>query len=197
MRIQALLFDGFDELDFFGVFEALRMGRFEVQTRSLYKQDVLTSAHGVKIVPDGCFSAEDNPELLIVPGGGWLARSAQGAWSEVRKKTILNVVQDCNSAGVILASVCTGSLVLAHAGLLKGRAATTNHSAIHELVELEANYIAARVVDDGDIITASGITASLDLGLWLVERFASQQAALAVSAGLEFERRGPVFIGKK
>ncbi len=59
--------------------------------------------------------------------------------------------------------------------------------------ETKTIFHAARVVDDGDIITAGGITASLDLGLWLVERYANQEAALAVSAGLEFERRGAVF----
>lgn len=197
MNIQALLFDGFDEIDFFGVFEALCMGGFRVAMRSLYPQDVITSAHGVKVIVDFVFSIEDKPELLIVPGGGWLARSAQGAWAEVGKGTILQVVRDCNSTGVILASVCTGSLVLAKAGLLKRRPATTNHGAVQELVELEANFIDSRVVDDGDIITASGITASLDLGLWLVERFGSKEAAQRVSEHLEFEPRGQVFLNKR
>ena len=194
MKIQALLFDGIDELDFFGVFEALCMGGFAVGTRSLHQQDKLVTAHGITMVPDGCFSLDEKPELLIVPGGGWLAKSAQGAWAEVQKGTILSVVRECNEAGVILASVCTGSLVLGKAGLLKSRPATTNRGAVQELIELGANYIDARVVDDGDIITASGITASLDLGLWLVERFASKQAASGVSAGLEFDRRGPVIV---
>ncbi len=191
-KIQALLFDGFDELDLFGAFEGLRMGGFPVELCSLYEQDVLTAAHGLKIIPDSIFSLDRKPNLLLVPGGGWLTRSAKGAWAEAEKGTILQVVKDCHSSGVILASVCTGSLLLGQAGLLKDRPATTNHGAVRELIAYGAHYIDVRVVDDGDIITASGITASLDLGIWLVERFASQQAALEVSARLEFERRGQV-----
>lgn len=194
MNIQALLFDGFDELDFFGVFEALSMAGFLVATRSLYQQNDITTAHGVKVIASAVFAIDQKPDLLIVPGGGWLTRAAQGAWTEVQRGTILQVVRECNSAGVILASVCTGSLILGNAGLLKGRPATTNRGAVQELMQLEANYKDARVVDDGDIITAGGITASLDLGLWLVERFASRQEALKVSARLEFDRRGPVFL---
>ncbi len=192
MKIQALLFDGFDELDFFGVFEPLRMANFDVTTRSLYDDETVQAAYGTRISVDAPFSLGDKPDLLLLPGGGWLSRSSQGAWAEAEKGDILDLVRECHSAGVILASVCTGSLILARAGLLDGRPATTNHAAVNELIELGAKFVPARVVDDGNIVTASGITASLDLGLWLVERFASQSAALIVSSKLEFEPRGLV-----
>lgn len=191
-KFQALLFNGFDELDFFGVFEPLRMGGFEVSTLSLHKQDFITSAHGVKVIPDFVHPSSHKADVLLVPGGGWISRSEQGAYAEVQKGTIVDAVKDFKSAGVILASVCTGALVLGNAGLLKGRPATTNRGAVKELLDCGANYVDARVVDDGDIVTAAGITASLDLGLWLLERFGSQEAALKVSKGLEFERRGIV-----
>jgi transcriptional regulator GlxA family with amidase domain len=193
MRIDALLFDGFDELDFFGVFETLRMAGLSVVTRSLYEQQVVTAAYGTKLVPDAAFSLEQKSDLLLVPGGGWISHSPAGAWAEAEKGTILEVVKDCHASGVTLASVCTGALVFGKAGLLKNRNATTNHGAVQELIDFGAKYVAARVVDDGDIITASGITASLDLGLWIVERFVSQKAAQDVSERLEFERRGIVF----
>ncbi len=193
MKIDALLFDGFDELDFFGVFEILRMAGFSVATRSLYEQSVVTAAYGIKLVPDSTFSPDQKPDLLLVPGGGWISRAPAGAWAEAQKGTILEAVKNCHESGVILATVCTGSLVLGKANLLKNRNATTNHGAVQELIDCGAKYVSARVVDDGEIITASGITASLDLGLWLVERFISQKAAHAVSEALEFERRGIVF----
>jgi transcriptional regulator GlxA family with amidase domain len=192
MKIQALLFDGFDELDHFGSFEALRMAGLAVETRSLHKQEVLIAAHGTKVIPDADFSLKEKPDLLLVPGGGWIARSPQGAWAEAQKGIILEVVRTVHESGIILASVCTGSLVLGKAGLLKGKMATTNHSAVQELIDCGARYVSARVVDSGNIITASGITASLDLGLWLLERFVSQAAAQKVSEALEFERRGIV-----
>lgn len=189
MKIQALLFDGFDEMDYFGAFEALRMGGFEVGSKSLHKQDVVTAAYGTRILPDGYFSIEEKPNLLIVVGGGWLARSPKGAWAEVQSGSILNVVRDCAKAGVVLATVCTGSLILAHAGLLTERTATTNRGAVQELEAFGVRYTDQRVVDDGDIITAGGITSSLDLGLHLLERFASHELAEQVSAKLEYTRR--------
>ncbi len=192
MKIHALLFDGFDELDFFGVFEALRMAGFSVLTRSLYRQEVLTAAYGTKIIPDPSSLSDEKPDILLVPGGGWISRSPQGAWTEVNKGAILEVVKNYHDVGVTLASVCTGSLILGKAGLLQDRPATTNHGAVKELIDCGAKYVDARVVDDGDIVTASGITASLDLGLWLVERFKSLNAAQDVSERLEFERRGIV-----
>lgn len=192
MKIQTLLFDGFDELDHFGSFEALRMAGLPVETRTLHKQEVVVAAHGTKVIPDGYYSLDEKPELLLVPGGGWIARSPQGAWAEAQKGTILEVVKASHESGVILASVCTGSLILGKAGLLKNKMATTNHSAVQELTECGAKYVAARVVDTKEIITASGITASIDLGLWLLERFVSQETAQKVSQGLEFERRGIV-----
>lgn len=190
MKIDALLFDGFDELDFFGVFETLRMAGLSVETHSLYQQEFVTAAYGSKLVPDAFVTAQLKSDLLLVPGGGWISRAPKGAWAEVQKGTILDVVKSAHAAGTVIATVCTGSLVLGNAGILRDRKATTNHGAVKELINCGAKYIDARVVDDGDIITAGGITASLDLGLWLVERFVSRQAAQDVSDGLEFERRG-------
>jgi transcriptional regulator GlxA family with amidase domain len=76
---------------------------------------------------------------------------------------------------------------------LKDRPATTNRQFYEVLQEMGANLIKARVVDDGDIITAGGITASLDLGLWLVQKFGGIEKALEVSFQLDFEMRGPIW----
>jgi len=188
MLIQALIFDGFDELDYFGVFEALRMGGFAVSCRTLHEQDIVTAAYGTRVAPDAQFSIFEKPDLLIVVGGGWLAQSPKGAWAEVQEGTILRVAKECYDQGVVLATVCTGALVLGHAGLLTGRRATTNQGAVQELKQLGAKYVEQRVVDDGDIITAGGITSSLDLGIHLLERFASHQHAREVSSKLEYTR---------
>jgi len=192
MIIQSLLYDGFDELDHFGSFEALCMAGFSVETRTLHPQEIVTAAHGTKIFADGLYSLDAKPDLLLVPGGGWLYRNPKGAYAEMTNGKILKILRASHESGVILASVCTGSLLLAKAGLLKGRLSTTNRSAAQELIDCGGKYVEARVVDSGDIITASGITASIDLGLWLLERFVSQDAARKVAAGLEFERRGLV-----
>jgi len=83
-------------------------------------------------------------------------------------------------------------MLLAAAGLLKNRPATTNRGAFEELAATGAQVVPARVVDDGDIITAGGITSGFDLTLWLVERFISSEAAHMLEGRLEYERRGTV-----
>ena len=95
--------------------------------------------------------------------------------------------------GVILASVCTGAMLLATAGVLTGRPAVTHHGAIDDLQAAGARVVRARVVDDGNVITAGGITSGLDLALWIVERFVGAETAHAVEEGLEYERRGVVW----
>ncbi|MBY0357166.1 MAG: DJ-1/PfpI family protein [Candidatus Obscuribacterales bacterium] len=193
MKFQLLLFDGFEEMDVFGVFEALKIASFDLRLLSLEKQQFTTGFYGTKIIPEGILDLANKPDVLIVPGGGWLNRSASGAYAEAEKGTILRLIKAFYDQGVILASVCTGSLLIAKAGLLEGRPATTNLQALSELQELGAKVIKARVVDDKTIVTAAGITASLDLGLWLVERFAAKEKALEVSNKLEFELREPVW----
>jgi len=95
--------------------------------------------------------------------------------------------------GAAIASVCTGALLLAAAGLLHGRPATTNRLALDRLRETGAEVIDTRVVDDGDIVTAQGVTAGMDLALWLVERERGREFADALARGVEYERTGRVW----
>ncbi|WP_113703691.1 DJ-1/PfpI family protein [Nonomuraea lactucae] len=95
--------------------------------------------------------------------------------------------------GLVFASVCTGALLLAAAGLLTGRASTTHHRAVAELVAAGGSHVDARVVDDGDLVTAGGITCGLDLALWLVERHLGADAAGMLQRVLEYERREPLW----
>jgi transcriptional regulator GlxA family with amidase domain len=92
-----------------------------------------------------------------------------------------------------VASVCTGALLLAAAGLVDGRPAITHHGAIDDLRAAGATVVRARVVDDGDLVTAGGVTSGLDLVLHLVERHFGAAAALAAEHELEYERRGTVW----
>ena len=132
--------------------------------------------------------------MLVVPGGGWTSRSDRGAWAEARRGVLPAFVAGRFAAGSVIAAVCTGSMLLAAAGLLDGRPAITHHGAIDELSTTGARVITdARVVDDGQIVTAGGITAGLDLGLWLVQRYRGPAAAAAAAAELEYTRAGYVW----
>ncbi len=193
MKIQILVFDGFDEIDVVGVFEPLRMAGQNVSFRSLYDQSIVEGAFGMKIIPEGKFEINEEIDMLIVPGGGWVSRSPRGAWGECNKGVVLQALKACSEKGIKFAAVCTGVMLLGSAGLLEGRSATTNHSAVDELKATGAVYIDARVVDDGDIITASGVSSSIDLGLYLIDYIFGASAAADISERLEFKRRGPIW----
>ncbi len=96
-------------------------------------------------------------------------------------------------AGKTIAAVCTGTMLVATNGLLQGRNAITHHQAVEELREAGAHVINARVVDDGELITADGVTSGLDLALWVVERSFGSAIAVAIEQGLEYQRRGTVW----
>jgi len=197
MNIQIVIFDGFDELDAVGPFEVLKLAgslRPEIQTKmvTLDAVEQITANHGMQIRPQGRLG-ESAPDVVIVPGGGWIDQAPVGVREEVRRGMLPARLAQLHGAGATMASVCTGAMLLAAAGLLQDRPATTNRAALNDLQASGAEIIRARVVDDGDVITAGGITSGFDLALWIIERFADAQLAQAVETRLEYERRGTVW----
>ncbi|MGH8671775.1 MAG: DJ-1/PfpI family protein [Burkholderiales bacterium] len=112
---------------------------------------------------------------------------------EAERGFIPAAIADVHRSGAIIAAVCTGTMLLAAAALLRGRPAITHSRAIADLTASGARVIRARVVDDGDVVTSGGVTSGLDLALWLVERHAGSKLAHAVEQQLEYERRGVVW----
>lgn len=191
MLIDIAVFDGVDELDALGPLEVLRnaasMGAlFDVRLVTVDERELVQGAHGVQIVPDG--KSRPNADLIIVPGGGWIDRNAQGVRAEVTKGHWPTRIQEAARSGTMLASVCTGAMLLASAGVLENRRATTHHGAWHDLEAWGVALVRERVVDDGDRITAGGVTSGIDLGLWLVEKFANKELAERVADELEWVR---------
>lgn len=126
-------------------------------------------------------------DVLIVPGGRWAARGPGGAWGQVAQGAILPELRQARRGGtVVIAAVCTGSMILAHAGLLDGRRATTHHTALSDLAEFDVEIVDARVVDDGDVVTCGGVTSGIDLALALVRRSFGDDLADQVAARLEY-----------
>ena len=196
LTTQIILFEGFDELDAIGPFEALNMAKADVRLVTLQPTENIIGAHGLSIRPQGQLNIAQKPDLLIVPGGGWITHAKQSVRTEIQRGEIPKVLSYLHQQGTIVASVCTGAMLLAAAGLLTGRPATTNRSASDDLIKAGANIINARVVDDDDIITAGGVTAGLDLALWLIERFIDASTARQVECALEYERQGIVWHAK-
>jgi transcriptional regulator GlxA family with amidase domain len=127
--------------------------------------------------------------VLLVPGGGWFDRTPDGAWAQAQRGDIPAAIAARHAAGTTVASVCTGALLLAAAGILDGRRATTNPGALDDLrARGTIDVIAARVVDDGDILTAGAPACGLDLALHLVERIGGPELAEAAARELQYER---------
>jgi len=200
MRIDIVIFPGFDELDALGPFEVLtsaakRGADFHVRLVSPSGAGELVAAHGLRVRADSGLREEPRPELIVVPGGGWNDRAAQGARAEAQRGEIPAYLAELYRAGSTVAAVCTGAMLLVAGGLLRGRPAITHHGAIEDLRAAGAEVVPERVVDDGRIITAGGVTSGLDLALWLVERYAGESIANAVAEEMEYERRGTVWRG--
>jgi transcriptional regulator GlxA family with amidase domain len=194
MRIEIVLFDGFDEIDVFGPFEVLSSAGFRVDLVAVEHPGVVVSMRGVSLNVSAVLG---EPDGVVVPGGGWLDRATEGSWAQAQRGTLLNRLVEIAPNTQWLASVCTGSMLLATAGLLTGRYATTNRNAFDELAPHVAEVIDERVVDDGDRITAGGLTAGLDLGLWIAERELGSNVADRVSRSIEYTRQGRIWHAPK
>jgi transcriptional regulator GlxA family with amidase domain len=184
MRIDIAIFEGMDELDAVGPLEVLRRAGFDVHLVALDPRRTVTCAYGLTITPDGV--PRHDAEVVVFPGGGWVARAEKGVRAEIESRRWEPLIADASRRGAVLASVCTGAMILASAGVLRGRRATTHHDAWEDLGAAGATLVSERVVDDGDTITAGGVTSGIDLGLWLVERFESTAAANAIADALEY-----------
>lgn len=184
MRIEILLFDGFDELDVFGPFEGLA-DSLDTELVALEGAHAVRSARGLAVGAQARLG--ERPDVLIVPGGGWLDRAPQGARAEAARGTLPAAIAERHAAGTVVASVCTGALLLAHAGVLAGHRATTNPQALDDLRAFPGvEVLARRVVDDGDVVTAGAPSCGLDLAVGLLERFGGRGLAAAAVRELDW-----------
>jgi transcriptional regulator GlxA family with amidase domain len=186
MQIEILLFDGFDELDAFGPFEALADAH-DVAFVTLEGAREVRSDRGVRLTVERALG--ERPDVVVVPGGGWFdRRTTTGAWAEAERGTLTAAIAQRHAAGSLLASVCTGAMLLARAGVLAGRRATTNPEAIAELRTVPGvEVIEARVVDGGDVITAGAPGCGLELGLAVLERLSGRDVAAATARELQVD----------
>jgi len=196
MRITILLYEGFDELDAIGPFEVFRhaakMGAaLEVSLATLSGAPEVTASGGLRVRPDGVL--EGRPDMVLVPGGGWNSHAEQGTWGEARRGEIPQLLKELHSQGTTVATVCTGAMLAATAGLTRSRPATTHRGALADLRASGADVVEARVVDDGDLLMAGGVTSGIDLALWIVEREFGAAMADAVTEEMEYPRSRDVW----
>ncbi|HUQ55563.1 DJ-1/PfpI family protein [Lentzea sp.] len=197
MRVRIVVFDGMDDLDVVGPYSVLGMaGRaglgVSVGLTALGGRPHATTVGGLPL-PAGPWAPQD-ADVLIVPGGGYASGAAPGVRAEIADGRLPGALAAAVRPDLVLASVCTGALLLAAAGLVTGRPCTTHHRAVGDLVAAGGRHVEARVVDDGDLVTSGGVTSGLDLALWLVERFRGADAAGVVQRAMEYERREPLWL---
>ncbi|CAL9624293.1 DJ-1/PfpI family protein [Streptomyces sp. enrichment culture] len=220
MHVQIVLFDGFDPLDVIAPYEVLYAGgtasggavTVELVTAE-GPREVMSGTGGLSLRATGTLDP-GRPGVVLVPGAagrvgepGEVPDQEAGAAGEWRRDEFVPVLLGralttglpgmlkaaMDDPAVTVATVCGGSLVLAMAGLLEGRHATTHHLGTDLLDATGAHAVRARVVDDGDLVSGAGVTSGLDLALYLLERDVGPRIAQAVEDLFAHERRGTVW----
>lgn len=190
-EIVFLAYPGMTALDLVGpqyMFASLWGARVRLAART---RDPVRSDTGLVFVPDMTF--DEVPEaldLICVPG------SVQGALDAMADDATMDFLAAAGARARHVTSVCTGSLLLGQAGLLKGRRATSHWVTLPLLAEFGATPVAERVVTDGNIITGAGVTAGIDFGLSLVAAFRDRTYAEAVQLIAEYAPEPPFDAGR-
>lgn len=185
MRIAILLFDKMTSLDAIGPYEVLRFAQdAEVVFTGKKAGEVRAGGGTLGLVVDRPIAEVDSADILLVPGG-------PGQVDLMADDEVHEWLRGVDRTTTWTASVCTGSLVLAAAGLLKGRKATSHWLALDQLPEFGVEPTEQRVVFDGKYVTAAGVSAGIDMALQLANRIAGDTAAQAIQLGLEYDPQPP------
>jgi transcriptional regulator GlxA family with amidase domain len=194
MRIGIALFEGAEELDWAGPWEVLAAWAKGwpddgVDVFTVARDDgVVTCAKGLRVLPDHTWDSAPPLDVLVYPGG-------IGTRRELGDEAVLDWLRGLRARDTLMTSVCTGSLVYASAGLLQGRPATTWWGALDRLAEL-GNGIEVRpddrFVDSGEVVTAAGVSAGIDMALHLVARLHSVERAQEVRRYIQYDPQPPV-----
>lgn len=191
-QVGVLVYDGFSAADGIGAYDvfataARRGAPVDGALVAVGDDGEVTADDGMTVEPDRIVDPADPPDVLIVPGGGWNKRAADGAWAEAQRPPTVAAIRRCHENGALVASICTGSMLLAEAGLTNGRRAVTHPATMGELAETGAETVDARIVDDGDVVTAAGDDAGIDLALWVLEREWGPANSESVADMIEYE----------
>ena len=185
------VWEGVEELDLAGPYEVLAawasadgVDRHVVTVAA--RPGEIRCAHGLRLVPDTTWDEVGEVEVVVLPGAG--------TGPLLDDEEFLGRLRALAAGGTLMASVCTGALVLAAAGLLDGRPATTHWGALARLATFAGVDVQpdARFVDSGEVVTAAGVSAGIDMALHLVARLDSVDRAREVRRYIQYDPEPPV-----
>ena len=188
LQIGAILFPQIDQADFTGPFEVL--SRVPDTTFHIIGRDLspVRDVHGLVLTPQTTFADAPPLEVLLVPGGA-------GVNAAMEDHEMLSFVRHQAAGAKIIFSVCTGAFILGAAGLLKGRRATTHWASHHLLPMLGAVPVNERVVVDGNLVTAAGVTAGIDGALRVAMMLRGEAVARTIQLYLQYAPEPPFSSG--
>ena len=189
MDIVCFVFDGITALDIVGPYEVLqRLPGAQVKFVGLTRGEVRTDTKALALVADYAIDEITHADVLIVPGG-FATRTLE------KNEELLEWIRAIDATSTFTTSVCTGSVLLAAAGLLAGKEATCHWASLERLREYGATPTGRRVVEEGKIVTAAGVSSGIDMALMLAARIAGDDVAQAVQLGIEYDPQPPFDAG--
>jgi transcriptional regulator GlxA family with amidase domain len=187
-RIGIFIFEDVDVMDFAGPFEVFSVTNqlndyqlFDIQVISI-KNEMIVAKNGLKITPDVAISEVKELDILILAGG-------DGTRAILKSKKVIDWISKVSSKAELVLSVCSGSLLLAKAGLLDKLQATTHHQVVDALKKLAPKTTittGVRFVDNGKIVTSAGISAGLDMCFHIIKRLYGKKIAKKTAAYMEY-----------
>jgi putative intracellular protease/amidase len=190
MQIAIMLYPGFTALDFIGPYEALRWLP-DAEVRFVWHEPgPITADSGVLVVgATHSFDETPSPDIILVPGGF-------STMEHARDEKVLDWVRKAHETATWTASVCSGAIILAAAGLLRGKRATSHWAALSALKALGVKAVGdERIVREGDIVTCAGVSAGIDLGLWLAGQIGGDGRAKVIQLSMEYDPQPPYDSG--
>jgi transcriptional regulator GlxA family with amidase domain len=191
MQIAIFVYDRFTALDAIGPYEVLsRLPGARVVFTARDAGPVTTDTGTLSLLVDTPIAEVPHPDIVVVPGG-----PGQATGPQLEDGPVHEWLRAVDQHTTITASVCTGSLILAAAGLLAGRRATTHWLALDRLADYGVQPVSERVVIDGTYITAAGVSAGIDMALALTGRIGGQEIAESIQLMLEYDPQPPYQSG--
>ena len=188
MKIVILLFDNYTALDIVGPYEVLnKLPNSKIYLAGLEKKEY-KDTYGLKISADNSIDEISEADILLIPGGF-------GIDNMLKNEEVLDWIRKIDSTTKWTVSVCSGSLLLAQTGLLDGKNCTTHWRRKEQLQRFHVTVKDERYIQDGKFITSAGVSAGIDMALYLVSKIAGDQTAMTFQLAMEYDPKPPFDCG--